>query len=195
MKIKDRCIFCNKKLIACLTGFSGVKKDGSPILNVQIKDKIIKFKLSQTTASYDVKVNCSINTEDNEISFSSVRNPETTAMDQLFAEQAFDSFLPHIELYCPNKKCKYEYYLSSMPFAFSKDLQKIYPRRLFPLKMGMEAFHTKTLFIENDWTREELYIYSLDNENAKPIKSHMIDFTLSKPEQILNRVSMLVNFN
>ena len=187
IKCKDKCIFCNEKLSACLTNFSGIRKNGLPVLNIQIKNKIIKFNFNQTTALYDIKANCVINTENNEISFTTIDSFNDYV--NRTTELAFESIYPHIELYCPNKKCKYGYYLSSAPFSI------LYPKTLYPTRIYMEVFQTDYNFIENDWTREELCIYSLDNEYAIPIKSSMIDFNLSKPEQILNRVSMLINFN
>jgi hypothetical protein len=191
---KDKCVFCQGVLSARLTNFLGIKKNGSPIINVQIKSKITPFHFAHTTASYDIQMECSLNADNNEVSFVPVSTSSTPTIDQLVAEQAFEELCPHIELYCSNKNCSYGYYLSSSIFTLDYACG-VGPKRLMPIKLYMEAFQTPSLFIQNDLIREELNIYVLDNESAKPIKSSMIDFETTSPDQALARVSMLVNFN
>lgn len=192
-KAKEKCLFCEAPLRASLTNFIGIHKNGLPFLNVTIDQARFPFEIKHTTQSYDVRALCVIDIVTNKMVLT-VPDSETPSIDQQVAKQAFTELKPHIELHCPNQKCKNRYTLSS----YILDAQKIPGAAAWqipPLKLFLESFKTSKLVVQNDWIKRDTNIYSIANEDAEPIKVPFMDFEAMGKTKLLNRVQTLVTFS
>lgn len=192
-KAKEKCLFCGIALRASLTNFIGVHKNGLPYLNVTIDRARFPFEIKHTTQSYDVRAQCVIDIVTNKMVLT-VPDSNTPSIDQQVAKQAFIELKPHIELHCPNQKCKNRYTLSS----YILDAQKIpgtVAWQIPPLKLFLESFKTNKLVVQNDWIKRDTNIYSIANEDADPIKVPFMDFEAMGKDKLLNRVQTLVTFS
>lgn len=183
---------------AGLSNFIGVRKRGLPVLSVPIVDGRFVFQIKHTTESYDVRAEGVIDISTNalvlilpdDVPF----DYDTPSLDQHVIKQALDDLRPHVELYCPNKKCKYHYHLSSYIFDIKKHPQ-VNSWIIGPLKLFLESFKTGHLNVQNDWRRGETNIYSLTNEDAEPITYPIIDFEEMGKDKLLTRIQTLVTFS
>jgi|ERR1035437_1143688 hypothetical protein len=194
INVKKKCIFCNSTLRACLTNYVGRKRSNLPIIKSHIVAGKFRFNITHTTENYDIKANYIVDEWTNRVIITVAEDSETPSIDQHTAKSALDDLSPYIELYCSNKLCKHQYYLASYQLnidflPYDGDLWIVVNPKLY-----VESFKTKTLLIQNDWIREETNIYSLDNEDVKPIKFPMIDFE-SLGNNLIQRVQTIAVFS
>lgn len=194
-KLKEKCLFCQGPLQACLTNFLGVRKGGLPDLNVSlVNNGRFSFGLRRTTESYDVQATATIDIVNNKLVFTLARDSEMPYLDQQVVKQAFIEMKPYVELHCVNKGCKYGYSLTSY---YVHDLTKEAGTTAWsipPLRLFLESFVAGKSVVRNDWIIETTNIYSLHNENAEPIKTSFMDFEAMGKDKLLNRVSTLITF-
>ena len=146
IKVRDQCVFCGKSLQACLTNYSGIHRNGYPILNTPINSDIITFKFNKTTANFDIKTTGILNIVSNNLQFD-VYKSQTPMLDKLVAKNAFEQTYPLIQLYCTNKRCHSDYYISSA-------VLKIDEWTIYSPKVHLEGFKTLSSIIQNDWITE-----------------------------------------
>jgi hypothetical protein len=191
---------------AILSNFLGLRNTGMPLLNCPIKNDKIHFTVNHTTDNMDVKATGTIDITDNSL----VLNGTTSEHDRIlliedegrrhlflygeryFAQQAFESLSPHIELSCSNKKCKFNYYLSGDIIQCHLDPLGW---RVKPFLLFQETFSTETLWVQNNWIYNETYIYPLDKHNAEPLKVPLMDFEAMDKQKLLTRIATLVVFS
>lgn len=193
-KLKDKCLFCEFPMRAELSNFIGVRKKGLPILSAPVQNGKFNFHIKHTTSSYDVSADGIIDIESNVLIFFLSLEAETPNLDQHVVKQAFDDLKPHVDLYCPNKKCKHQYHLSSYIFEIKRH-PVLNVWNIEPIKLFLEGFHAGNLNVQNDWRKEETNIYSLLNEEAEPIKFPIIDFQEMGKDKLLTRISTIVTFS
>lgn len=193
-KAKEKCLFCGVPLRASLTNFIGVHKNGLPYLNVTIDSVRFPFEIRHTTQSYDVKAQCVIDTVTNKLVITPPPDSIVPMIDQEVARKAFLELKPHIELHCPNQKCKNRYTLSSY-ILDAQRIPGIVAWQIPPLKLFLESFKTNKLVVQNDWIKRDTNIYSIQNEDADPIKVPFMDFEAMGKDKLLTRVQTLVTFS
>jgi hypothetical protein len=187
-------MFCEHPLRACLTNFLGLHKNGLPYLNATIDSGRFSFVVKHTTETYDIRANGVIDIVTNKLVLTVPPDSETPSIDQQVAKQAFVELKPHIELRCPNKKCKHRYTLSS----YILDAQKIpgvVAWQISPIKLFLETFNTNKLVVQNDWIKKDTNIYSMINEETEPIKVPFMDFEAMGKDKLLTRVQTIVTFS
>jgi hypothetical protein len=177
-----------------LSNFIGVRRKGLPILSVPVENGKFDFHIKHTTTTYDVSADGVIDIESNVLIFFLSTEADTPNLDQHVAKQAFDDLKPHVDLYCPNKKCKHHYHLSSYIFEIKRH-PNLNVWIISPLKLFLESFKAGNLNVQNDWRKEETNIYSLINEDAEPIKFPIIDFEEMGKDKLLTRIQTLVTFS
>ncbi len=64
-----------------------------------------------------------------------------------------------------------------------------------PFGLILEGAKVKHYIIHNLWDTQTSNIYTLKNENARPIEVPMIDFSTMDKTRLTNRVQMLVTFS
>ena len=112
-----------------------------------------------------------------------------------FAEQAFSRLSPHIQIYCPNKKCKLNYYLSGDIIRCQRNYANS-AWQVKPFLLFQETFSTETLWVQNDWIHLHTNIYPLHGSpHAEPIKVPLMDFKTIEKQKLLTRVKTLVTFS
>jgi hypothetical protein len=193
-KIKDKCLFCNSPLRACLTHFMSWRKCDLPAIHSVIKNGKFSFPMNITTDSYSIKSDCVVDAATNKLT---INIPEslTGAVDQHLVRDNINGLTPYIELYCPYKLCKKQYYLASykLDIKFYQDEDSWYWNILEP-KLFLESFKTNNFLVQNDWIREETNIYSITNEDAEPIKTSLIDFA-ALGDNLINRIQTIAVFS
>lgn len=194
-KLKEKCLFCESSMRAELSNFIGVRRKGLPLFNSPVEHGKFNFHIKHTTSSYDISADGIIDIESSVLMFFLPIDDEspTPNLDQHVAKQAFDDLKPYVDLFCPNKKCKYQYHLSS----YILDIKRhpvLNVWNISPIKLFLEGFHTGNLNVQNDWRKEETDIYSLLNEDAEPIKVPIMDFEEMGKEKLLTRIATIVTF-
>ncbi len=59
--------------------------------------------------------------------------------------------------------------------------------------ISIEGFYLNNFWIQNDWNKDKLYIYS-SNHNVEPITSKKINLENFHIEKLKNRIKTIVNF-
>jgi hypothetical protein len=193
--VKDTCVFCRSKLKVVLTNF--IKEpNGIPVLKAKVANEQFNFNIKHTTESYQIEADATIDIITNALQFKLISpiDLEQYALDYMVAKTAFENLKPHIELYCPNKKCKLKYHICSNIFAMYAG-DKVGTFIIKPLSLYMESFVVDKLWVQNDWTNNSTNIYSIDKANADPIRTSFIDLESMSKEKILTRIKTLVTFS
>lgn len=194
--VKDSCVFCHTKLKVVLTNF--IKEpNGIPVLKAKIVDEHINFNIKHTTETYQIDADADIDIATNALEFKLISpvNLEQYALDYMVAKTAFENLKPHVELYCPNKKCKMKYHLCSNIFTMIGAGRHLGSFTIKPLSLYMESFVVDKLWVQNDWTNSSTNIYSIANSNADPIRTSIIDLESMNKEKIITRIKTLVTFS
>jgi hypothetical protein len=195
-KVKEKCLFCETPLRACLTNFVGYKHGGIPILNEPIVKDRFSFLIRHTTPSLDIRADAVIDVSANILVLKLYDDSITERLDEYVAKQALDDMKPYIELYCPSKSCKNEYYISSYNLKINNSkATKGVCWIIEPLTLFLESFKTHSVLVQNDWIRQETNIYSIAHEDAKPIKVPFMDFEAMGKDKLLTRISTYVTFS
>lgn len=204
IKIRENCIFCQTPMSAILTNFIGIRNNGLPLLRVPINNDKIIFNIDKVTRSNTVKAKGEIDITSNEMiidPFSRNKISEKDPQYHLFkyteeylAQYTFEEQAPHITIYCPSKKCKFQYNLDSDVIKCARDPKKenwyIKPFLLF-----QETFILNNLWIQNDWIHSQTNIFSISISNSEPIKNPLLDFKSIDKDKLINRIKMLVIFS
>ena len=194
-KLRDKCLFCETPLRAALANYINPRENSLPVLDVTINSGRFAFQIKHTTQSYDIKADGVIDIRTNAMVFTLPVDADMPFLDQHVAKQAFVDLKPHIELSCPNSKCKNEYSLSSH-FLTAVRLQKVNAWMISPpIRLFLETFRAGNLVVQNDWIVERTNIYSRLNEDADPIKVPFMDFEAMGKTKLLTRVQTLVTFS
>jgi hypothetical protein len=192
-KLKEKCLFCHGPLRACLTNFLGMRRDGNPTIHAVMNKGQFRFPIDYTNENFRIKATCIIDAATNKLVISI---PESMGMiDQYVVKDVLDGMTPYIELYCPYKLCKNQYYLASykLNINYFSEAGEWWWDILRP-KLFLESFKTKSLLVQNDWMREETNIYSIVNENVEPIKTSLIDFD-ALGDNLINRIQTIAVFS
>lgn len=64
-----------------------------------------------------------------------------------------------------------------------------------PFGLFLEGAKVKNYIIHNDWEDKITSIYSIRNEDSRPIEVPMIDFSVMDKTRLTNRVLTLVTFS
>lgn len=196
INLRDDCLFCKVHLVANITNFTGIKNDEWPIFNSPLKSDQFNIVINHTTSSYDIKANANINIDTGEVIFEFPNHSLMPNVDQYMSRGALADLKPCIELTCPNKKCKYNYCISSYILDVHNIAHEnqITPKwKVSQVRLFLEDFEIKNHFIQNDWIREETHIFSDDSET--PIIIPIIDFADIEEESLLSRISTYITFN
>lgn len=208
-KIKERCFFCGGLLRCRLSNF--IIMDGEvPIINAALSNDKFTFRLSRTTASYTVEASAIIYALSNQLKFKlehltapsrNLYDTSTSSVDTMIAKETFLDFRPHIQLYCPRlKNCPFLYTISSDIFKLSPALTSENPSLnrdwiILPFQMYSESFISGHLWVQNDYLRNQTYIYARNKTDADPLITPMINFESMGPEKLLNRIKTIVVFS
>ena len=194
LSVKGRCIFCQTALRKVLTNFIGIGKDGIPVLNTQIENDIINFNVDWTTDYYSIAAKGQLDINTNVLTFTSDKEDATFLVADVRPLDAFSKMKPHMELYCPNKKCKMKYTISSDVFVFTNSNSPGSSWKINTPSVWMETFIIGNLWVQNDWVYSKTNIYSRNNPDANPITVDLIDFESMSKEKLLTRIKTLVTF-
>ena len=195
-KLKEKCLFCQGPLRACLTNFLGLRKDGRPIIHAIMNKEKFCFPIDYTNENFSIQANCIVEAAINKLTIT-ISNPTAGEgfLDQQVVRDILDDMTPSIELYCPYKLCKNQYYLTSykLNINYLSESGEWWWDIVQP-KLFLESFKTKTFLVQSDWIREETNIYSIVNENAEPIKTSLIDFA-ALGDNLINRIQTIAVFS
>lgn len=192
-KLKDKCLFCGSTLRACLSNFLGYGKSDLPDIHSVMKNDQFSFTRNITTESYSIKSNCVIDAATNKLIIS-IPGSTTETIDQNIVSDNLYNSTPYIELYCPHKLCKKQYYLASCQLNIALEQNKDRHWNISGPKLYLESFKTNSLLVQNNWMMEETNIYSIANENAEPIKTPLIDFE-ALGNNLVNRIQTIATFH
>ena len=194
-KLRQECVFCKTPLRVHLTNFIGLTETGMALIKVPLKDGKFEFKIEHTTPSFKINSDVFIEANKNVLIFSNFTNGELPSIDEHLVKQTFEDYRPHVELYCPSKKCGLNYHLWSQLIK----LKKVHPVAgmwsIEPFGLILEGARVKNYVVHNDWDKNKTFIYSRNNENAKPIQSTLVDFTTLDKEKLITRIQTIVTFS
>ena len=187
---RSNCVFCDTKLRARLLSFN--TRDEIPILNspIDLSKESVTFKIDHTTPEWRIIARGELNLQNNGLSITMLRESETPSIDIYNAKNAFVNATPHIQLYCPNRKCKQDYTIASGILTLGHMTEYMSPPFLY-----YESFASGNLWVQNDYPHHKTYIYSRLNENAKPLVYPMLNFQAMGKDRLLNRIKTLVVFS
>lgn len=195
VKLRQECVFCKTPMRVHLTNFVGITDTGLAIINAPLKGDRFDFKIEHTTPSFKINANVFIDTSTNTLIFDNFTNGELPAIDEHVVKQTFEDYRPHIELYCPSKKCGLSYHLAGQSIR----LVKVHPVAgmwtIQPFALSIEGARVKNYVIHNDWHSKKSSIYSRNNEEAKPIQIDMVDFTTMDKQKLITRIQTIVTFS
>lgn len=193
MAVKENCPFCKTKLKIMLTNF--VKgPDKIPILKAKLENDFFRFKIQHTSHTLQMSANVDLDTINNSLTFY-LDSEDPATLDWMIAKTVFENMKPYVELYCPSRKCKMKYYLSSSIITSSLMEGSTNYFIIKPVSLFMEAFVHNNLWVQNDWENHSINIYSINNYNSNPIKGPLLDLEAIGKEKILNKVRTLVIFS
>lgn len=187
IKIREHCVFCSSKLKPVLTNF--ILGVSIPIINAKVLNNKFSFNLLCTKESFSISVNVTIDIHTNILQFSILDIEEYELAKTVFAD-----YKPHVKLYCPSKKCKMKYNISSDVFRYDYTSEPS-QLKVRPFMLYMESFVLDRLWIQNDWINNYMNIYSQVHFNAAPIRADLLDLEEMGKEKIINRVRTLVTFS
>jgi hypothetical protein len=190
-KCKQACFFCDSKLKCRLTNFIGLSND-LPIINAHPDGDVISFDINHITPSYQIKADVTLDIKTNILTFMLKSESETPGLDAAVVRSAFSEMRPHIQLYCSSRKCRYQYTVASdiIRYMVAKSGWVI-----APLDLYYESFVTGNLWVQNDYTKQKVNIYSRFRVDAEPITNKLMDFQAMGKEKVLNRIKTLVVFS
>lgn len=194
-KLRQECVFCKTPLRVHLTNFVGLTDAGLAVINAPLKDDRFDFKIEHTTPSFKINANVFIDTSTNTLIFDNFTNGELPSIDEYVVKQTFEDYRPHVELYCPSKKCGLNYHLVGQSIR----LVKVHPVAgmwtIQPFGLSIEGARVKNYVIHNDWYNKKSLIYSRNNEEAKPIQVALVDFTTMDKQKLITRIQTIVTFS
>ena len=187
LNVRECCIFCNTKLSCIFTTFFGTKS-ALPLIKSRHKDNKFIFDLKYTSAFVNVDTKITIDTVTN-----NVITTDIYGVDVERSLVTLESIAPHVELQCPNKKCKMNYYLCSSSIKFLND-KGVYKMCYFSL--AYECFNVSKFLIRNDYGNKSTDIFSsIGDFNHKPIMLPMIDFKAIDSDKLINKLLTMVIFS
>lgn len=183
--IRNQCLFCDSKMKFVFTTTLGIAKPSIPLIKSKWKDNTFSFEFIYNSISTNVNTKVFIDTRNNKVKFDS--NPSIALI-------ALESLSTHVELQCPNKKCKMNYYLCSSVFKFNVDEDLDYC--IGPFRLDWECFNVSKFWIKNDYPNKTTDIYStVDDFDHKPIMMPILDFQTMDSDKIANKILTMVNFS
>lgn len=194
-KLKKECVFCKEPLRVVLTSFIGLKDAGIPIIKAPLVDGKFNFHIEHTTSRFTVKSDVVVDASANVLLFTNYTNGELPAIDEYTVKQTFEDYRPYVELYCTNKRCGLMYHLWSHAMQLKKIPSVQGAWQINPFGLILEGAKVKHYIVHNHWDTQRSNIYTLKNENARPIEVPMIDFSKMDKTRLINRVQMLVTFS
>jgi len=194
-KLRQECVFCKTPLRVHLTNFVGLTDTGLPVFNAPLKDGRFEFKIEHTTPSFKINAGVFIDIGNNILIFDNFTNGELPSIDEHVVKQTFEDYRPHIELYCPSKKCGLSYHLMGQSIR----LKKVHPVTgmwtIQPFSLSVEGARVKNYVVHNNWHSNKTFIYSRNNEEAKPIQAPLVDFTTMDKQKLITRIQTIVTFS
>lgn len=194
-KLKKECVFCQEPLRVVLTNFVGLKDSGIPVIKAPLIDGKFNFRIEHTTARFNVKADVVVDASANVLLFDNFTNGELPAVDEYVVRQTFEDYRPYVELYCTNKRCGLMYHLWSQGLTLKKISSVKGAWSINPFGLILEGAKVKHYIVHNHWDTQKTNIYTLKNEEARPIETAMIDFSKMDKIKLTNRVQMLVTFS
>lgn len=194
IKVREKCFFCGAKLRCRLSNFIGIRESGMPLLNSPLEEGRFIFDIAYTSPSCAVEALGTIDIQNNKLVFDikGAGEWETPAMDNMVAKEAFIDLRPHIQLYCPKRKCPFQYTVASNIFRAG---QIKGGWLILPFKLYYESFVSGKLWVQNDYVSSHTNIFSIMNEEADPIVVPLLDFEMMGKEKLLTRIKTLVVFS
>lgn len=194
-KLRQECVFCKTPLRVHLTNFIGLNDTGIAIIDAPLKDGRFEFKIEHTTPSFKINANVFIDVKVNTVIFDNFTNGELPSIDEHVVAQTFQGYRPHVELYCPSKKCGLSYHLWGQSIRLKKVHPVIGMWHVEPFGLILEGARVKNYVVHNDWHNNKTLIYSRNNEEAKPIQTTLVDFTTMDKQKLITRIQTLVTFS
>lgn len=187
-KFRETCFFCQGELRVKLSSFCG----NPPRISAPLKSNELSFKLSHVTQEYELEAKGVVDIRTNALVFQT--GGETPTIDNNLALEIFENQRPAIELYCPNRRCKYQYHVCTSPLRCAgvkgdKAWKVKHPRLWF------EAYVEKNIVVHNDHLLGKTMIYVRNNEFAEPITIPILDWEAMGKDKLLNRIKTLVTFS
>lgn len=194
-KLRQECVFCKTPMRVHLTNFVGITDTGLAIINSHLKEGRFEFKIEHTTPSFKINAGVFIDVSNNTLIFDNFTNGELPSIDEHVVKQTFEDYRPHVELYCPSKKCGLNYHLAGQPLR----LKKVHPVAgmwtIQPFALYVEGVRVKNYVVHNDWHNKRTSIYSRNNEEARPIQVPLVDFTTMDKQKLITRIQTIVTFS
>jgi hypothetical protein len=193
IRVRERCFFCGAKLRCRLSNFIGIRESGMPLLNSPLEEGKFIFDISRTSPSYTVEAVGTLDIHNNKLFFDMKGlEYQTLTTDNMVAKETFIDLRPHIQLYCPKRKCPYQYTVASNIFRAG---QIEGGWLVFPFKLYYESFVSGKLWVQNDYVSSRTNIFSIMNEEAEPIVVPLLDFNAMGKDKLLTRIKTLVVFS
>jgi hypothetical protein len=194
-ELRQECVFCKTPMRVHLTNFIGITSTGLPIINAPLKDGKFEFKIEHTTPSFKINAGVFIDVNNNTLIFDNFTNGELPSIDEHVVKQTFEDYRPLVELYCPSKKCGLSYHLAGLSIR----LRKVHPVAgmwtIQPFGLSVEGARVKNYVIRNNLHSKTTFIYSRNNEEAKPILVPLVDFTTMDKQKLITRIQTIVTFS
>jgi len=194
-QLRQECVFCKTPLRAHLTNFVGFNETGIAIIDAPLREGKFEFKIEHTTPSFKINANVFIDAKQNTLIFDNFTNGELPAIDEHVVKQTFEDYRPHVELYCPSRKCGLSYHLWGQSIRLKKTHHVAGIWAIQPFGLILEGARVKNYVVHNDWHNKKTFIYSRNNEEAKPIQTPLIDFTTMDKQKLITRIQTIVTFS
>jgi len=195
--IKENCIFCNNKLQLFLKNYTFGPENKFPTLLSKCIEDSFSFKINYCSHYVSVKADGYINIINNIVSFYNINfDTDYDYNEDEAIKFAFYSLNPHIELSCVNKKCKYNYFISSTTFGSTELINKSNDEKwkVPNIYLSQEAFNLDKFFVMNT-SGNKTYVYSTRNVEQIPLEINKIDFSSLKKEILFTKIRTSVSFS
>jgi len=194
--VRKKCYFCNGDMDFALCNFMGIKTSKlskQVYLQIKLKNNIFEFPFEYSDEFTNIKSKISINSITNLCSIEMLSG-NNQIYDNLTLLSNFDKANFRLEIWCSNKKCikKYNYGLFTDSIMMD-DTEDPNIFKISKTSISIEGFYLNNFWIQNDWNKDKLYIYS-SNHNVEPITSKKINLENFHIEKLKNRIKTIVNF-
>lgn len=191
---KEKCVFCNSKLIPTFTNFSGYNKY-VPVIKSRLTGSNFDFQINYITSDIQLKADVRVDVTNNMLQFEVLESCWEDIVSPEKVIEVFESFKPHIELSCENKHCLMNYYLCSNIFRCDRDHVFANHAYIKPFMLYWESCNIGKFWVQNDWIHGATNIISTVHPELSPMEVPMIDFSSFNEETLKTRISTILTFS
>lgn len=186
VNLRKECLFCGGKMVTSLEKLSPVSSIHK-VLNINNKYKNDCFEFRSLSNNPPVIANIDGITHNVTFNYSSTKD-KVIDITKAMLSAAFNSYYPHVQVSCDNKKCDTNYYYISTDLTIINEM-------IASINLSWESFNYKNSWIQNDWITKKTKIFSTENPEISPIEIDLIPFDSVDSDKFYNRIKTIITFS